>query len=406
MIIDINNLQKDAFNNCEMIYKDLIVLLNGASEGKLQLDNSLFNGHWGALLFVFYFERYCDSTKSSAVTFLEFFFNELDTSFSNFSFCSGLSGPFWLLHHLNKYEFIDIDIYEVSEGFISAAIESSIGFINDNNFDFLHGCSGICNLLTCFSERLDVRNHLAFFVNSLSSLTKQSQTGISIPIFHYQTNPPSDEGIDSFSLAHGNCSYQIILMKILALGIEEHKCRCLIIDSVSFMLSNENVNGKYSSMFPPYLDQKTFNSRVSWCYGDLNVATVLWQCGKYLNNENWIKKAIEIYEFNSFRHAYGSTGVKDSCICHGTSGNALMYMRIWNETKISPFLSCAEKWFRRTHDILEFSDSKAYTKTWNGYGGFWEYNYGLLNGGAGVGLSLISCYINQSLPWEELLLIC
>lgn len=390
---------------CRKIYNDLLSLM---SEEELVngINDNLYGGQWGVLLYLFYYERYCDTGMSNASNYLVKLYENLDTTSHNFSFCTGLSGPFWLLNHLSKNDFIDIEIDEITTDFVNLAIEYGKVYINNKNFDFLHGSAGVCNVLIEFAHLEVVQEHLSFFVNTLFSASVNTDTGLSLPFFHFYTDPPSNVGIDAFSLAHGTCSYQIILLKIYQLGIEVKKCRLMIEESMQFMLNYENkpaVEGQ--ALFPMYTDGKTISSRVSWCYGDLNVATSLWQCGIVFNNHEWKKIAFEICKHNISRNTCSSAGVVDTCLCHGTSGNGLMYLQMWENFGDERFKKCADDWFELTHEMLEFSTEHRGIKMWQGDKRGWEYKPDFLDGSAGVGLALISENIGKTLPWKELLLL-
>src|ERR1700748_2180431 len=253
---------------------------------------------------MYYYEKHIKpDEESSADKYLMKLYNNLDSSSSNYTYCTGLSGPFWLLHHLNRYNFINIDISEITDGFIENSILKSQIFTDNKNFDFLHGSAGICNFLTYFSEYENVRKHLTDFVNALSNISISTEKGISFPTFHFYEKDYSEVGVDAISLAHGTCSYQILLLKIYKIGIEESKCKELIYGSIGYLLSNEKTLPKQTdSLFPPNLDKTDTSSSISWCYGDLSAAFSLWQCGKEFENEYWKNKALSIFKHNINRN--------------------------------------------------------------------------------------------------------
>jgi len=53
---------------------------------------------------------------------------------------------------------------------------------------------------------------------------------------------------------------------------------------------------KYGSYFSSFaLESTSINtkSRLGWCYGDLGIASVLYQAGKVLNEDSWIDKQFD-----------------------------------------------------------------------------------------------------------------
>jgi lantibiotic biosynthesis protein len=396
---------EDKGKNCFKIYSD--ILQNFDKNQNVESNHSLFIGSWGALLYLFYYEQFCDPSLDNSTKYLQELYQNLDKNFDqNYSYCSGLSGPFWLLHHLNKYDFIELDIDHLASDFIFGAIAQSNYFISELNFDFLHGSAGICNLLAEFTERKEVRFHLSFFVNSLMSSSVKTDMGLSFPFFYYHSDPASKPGVDAFSLAHGTCSLQIILLRIHHVGIEKELCEHLIKQSMEFILNHEN-EGDKDSLFPTCLDGKSISSRVSWCYGDLNVAISLWQCGQYFQIQKWMDKAIAIFKFNINRIIPEASGAVDACLCHGAAGNAAMYMRMWRETREQSFLNCANEWYKNTEAMLKFSDdiNTPGILVYQGKDDQWQYRWDLLEGSAGVGLALISKQVGKPLPWDEFMLL-
>ena len=167
--------------NQELIYKDLLRVISD-KELLQAAGPNMFKGAWGALFYMFYYEQYVDDTQDNAIPFMEELYNELQAGpGSNFTYCNGLTGPFWLLHHLHKYEFLELDIEHLASDFIRAAIMESDYHLSQNNFDFLHGSGGICNFLVPFSHRPDVQAHLEKFVNALSAICLQTPQGLSMP---------------------------------------------------------------------------------------------------------------------------------------------------------------------------------------------------------------------------------
>lgn len=396
-----------------LIYDDILRHTQGDRNLKLPFGDNLFKGNWGALFFMCYYEQYIDDSLDNAVPLLEKLYNELEiTPQSNFTFCNGLAGPFWLLHHLNKYEFIELDIDDLASDFITAAIAESTYHLNGKNFDFLHGSAGICNLLVSFAGRQDVRDHLAYFVSQLAAFTVMTPKGRSVPMFYYHTDPPSSVGTDAFSLAHGTCSLQIILTKIHKAGIMQEQCRQLIGETMDFVLAHEGLPGTGAPpcLYPSSLKldgQQSPPSRISWCYGDINIAIALWECGNHFGEEKWISKALDILHYNTRRNTLETGGVVDTCLCHGTGGNAAMYHRFWHATNDKAFRQCAEDWYRLTDELISFSDTPGVhgIRAWQGKDDQWQYRWDLLDGSAGTGLALISRMTGKHLPWDEFLLI-
>lgn len=392
------------------IYNDLIPLLDQQKYDP-DISSSLFKGPWGALLFMFYYEQYADQEADNAVALLQkIYAGYTPHEGLNYSFCSGHTGPFWLLEHLSRHEFLEMDLDGLTAEFISTTIEQSRFHLQWKNFDFLHGSIGMCNFLLPFSAREEVHTHLVFFADQLMAASRLTPFGRSLPIF-YTHEQPAGTYVDAFSLAHGSCAALILLAKIYKAGIAEKICRQLITECIPFILQHKipvSGNGLHA-MYPAILDGKpsNTNSRLAWCYGDLNVAWTLWYCGKTLDEKSWMSEALEIMRYNTRRLTNETAGVIDNCICHGSSGIAAFYRKFWFETGEQSFYDCAAHWQQKAVELIVFSEEegKHGIRVWQGKDKLWDYSWDLLDGGSGVGLSLLSHLQDHPLPWDECFLL-
>ncbi|MBC9934221.1 lanthionine synthetase LanC family protein [Chitinophaga qingshengii] len=390
------------------LYHDIVPLLRERKYAA-EYNTSLFKGPWGALLFMFYYEQYADDQADNATALLE----ELYAAYApemgdNYAFCNGHTGPFWLLDHLSRHEFLDLDIQDLATDFVSATIMQSSFHLEHQNYDFLHGSSGMCNFLLGFTNRPDVVAHLAQFVQALWDKSVMTEQGRSLPFF-YTHDKPEGIFVNSFSLAHGSCSLLIIVAKIYQAGIATALCRQLIMESIPFILQNKNTytEDSLTALYPAILDGKSTGSRLSWCYGDLNVAMMLWHCGKVFEQEDWKNEALHIMRYNMRRDTEETAGIMDNCLCHGSGGIAAFYRKFWFETKDEAFLQCANHWQQRAIDAISFPEdhSKHGIKMWLGSEREWDYAWDLLDGSAGVGLSMLSQLHPEPLPWDECFLL-
>jgi len=392
------------------IYDDLVELLE-KEDYKPAHANSLFKGPWGALLFLFYYEQFEAPEEDKAAALLEKVYQrytpEEDT---NFSFCNGHTGPFWLLDHLNRHEFLDMDIDYIINDFIGETILQSKYHLDWKNYDFLHGSIGICHFLISWANRLDVQEHLEYFVNALWEIGRETPKGRSLPIF-FSYEKTDAEYQDAFSLAHGSCAAMIVVAKIYQAGIAKEACEKLVHATIDFVLQHKLpvTDTSMTGMYPSILDGKysSYNSRLAWCYGDLNVAWMLWYCGKTFGQEHWKNEALNIMRYSVRRDTNETAGVVDNCLCHGTSGIAAFYRKFWFETKEQLFLDTANHWYRKAVENISFDEQKAQhgIKVWLGKDKQWDYCWDLLDGGAGVGLAVLSLKHNTPLHWDECFLL-
>lgn len=386
-----------------LLYKDLAALLEACSDK--DHSPSLFCGHWGILLYLFYYEHYIDPAEDRATPLLYKLYSLLQESGTDgYNFCSGLTGPFWMLHHLNKYGIAEVDIDDLVQDFLPAAITESEQHLANENFDFLHGSTGIVHFLVPFSTIPSVKEHLVSFVMALQKISKAKNGAISLPVFTSSTCP---EATDAFSMAHGTCALQVILAKLYQAGIVPEVCRQLLYGSVALTLQSGNniaFEDPYASLYPETLNGDSTWSRIAWCYGDLDVALALWQCGCCFGEASWKAEAVRIMQHN-IRRDPGYTGIKDTCLCHGAAGAAIIYRKFWQETGIPAFLNCSGYWYLQVMNDPSFATHTQQGGLRTAAAGDWIYRADLLSGSAGVGLALLSQLFEHPLAWQECFLI-
>ncbi|RBL89099.1 hypothetical protein DF182_21425 [Chitinophaga flava] len=390
------------------IYNDNLRLLETKAYDPYYAE-SLFKGPWGALFYLFYYERYIDNREQHAVKWLQTLYNTLQPQpTADYSYCSGPTGVFWLLHHLHHHQFIDIDIEWLASDFIANAIRESDQHLSQHNFDLLHGSAGICHYLLAYHQQKAVRAHLEKFADTLLTASRMTDKGRSLPVF-VMFETPVETGVDTFSLAHGTCSLLILLGKMYQADIASNTCKQLITECISFMWNHQNERRPEvpHALFPGILDGQQPFSRLSWCYGDFNVALALWHCGHYLQEDQWKQQALDVMRYSLNRNTDATAGIVDACLCHGSAGVAAFYRKFWYATQEPAFYAAAEHWHNNTLEKVLFSEEPHIhgIRGWEGIDKQWEYCWDLLDGSSGIGLSLLSHIQPGPLPWDEALLL-
>ena len=142
---------------------------------------------------------------------------------------------------------------------------------------------------------------------------------------------------------------------------------------------------------------------MAWCYGDLGVGIALWQAGKALKKEKWKKTGLEVLLQSTSRQTFHETSVIDTGICHGCSGIAMIYRRMFLETHRDEFKQAIPYWINQTLNYSHFEDGLVGYKTWEK--NKWIRDYSLLTGVSGIGLVLLSYLEDDQQDWDEIFLI-
>lgn len=219
------------------------------------------------------------------------------------------------------------------------------------------------------------------------------------------------EGYWNLGLAHGIPGVLALMGCAIKAGVEGTTATRLLEGGMAWVLARKNPDGCegwFGNCLPEGKEWTAQGSRVAWCYGDLGLATALLMASRDAGRSDWEAEALKIARDAAARPRE-IRGIRDAGLCHGTAGNALIFLRLYCATGEACFLDVALDHLDWT---LEFQDS---TKP---YGGFplpprlgddrqsdMYYTPSLLDGGAGVALMLLAFLTDQAPDWDRQLLI-
>lgn len=391
--------------------KSAIERITNAIEGEPTVDFiGLLNGASGVGLFYYYYSWLLNTTyKDKCFHISEKSINIINSGARLTSFCSGIAGFGWFIEFLHTNNlFVDKDI-KFLKHFDDYLFRKMVMDFSNGNYDYLHGGLGYC---LYFLKRLNNENNLLIenYLKTAIQYLDRSYVHNSNGGIKWESILDYKKGLMGFniSLSHGISSIVVILLKIYKADIESSKCKSLIYGAIEYILTQELSGDDYISVFPSYSiesDLSIKGSRLGWCYGDLGIANALWQAGSVFNQTEWINKAIHVFTHSLNRKELLANYVNDTNLCHGTSGIAHIYYRMYLNTKIIDFKEAANYWFDLTLKMENHPNGLASFQTWDGENSRWFKSTNLLDGISGIGLSLIS-WLTQTEPlWDECLLL-
>lgn len=365
----------------------------------------LYNGDSGVLLFMFYYsifskrKKYLLLSEKMAENILEM----IVTREEQYSFCSGLAGELYLFDFLREARIVDIDIsifQSKLEEYLLLRMRQNTQL---NKYDFMHGALGIglyfLKHKTNNTEILELVNYLY----NTAEIDNNSNTFKWNSIIDYEKN---NLGYN-LSMSHGISSIIIFLLRTLNSGIFDVKINRMLTGAVNYIFSQQKDLSQFGSFFPNYipLDQQelTTKSRLAWCYGDLGIGVALWQAGKILEDINLKNKGLDILLQSTNRKKIKENFIIDPGICHGTIGVAMIYRRMFIDTRLKEFEMANLYWLNQTLKMANFKDGLAGFKSL--IHNEWKCDYSLLTGISGIGLVLISYMDNNTQNWDELFLL-
>jgi lantibiotic modifying enzyme len=215
------------------------------------------------------------------------------------------------------------------------------------------------------------------------------------------TRELAPQGWYNLGVAHGVPAVATLLAIAASSGVEADVSRHLA-DSAQRWLRRHTRRAD-GLRFATWVSPGTENdySRLAWCYGDPGIAGSLLLAGDSLDDEELRTFAIEL-GVASTRADASASGVSDACFCHGSSGLMHIYNRLFQSTGNGALRDAALHWARVTLGQHQAG---------SGFGGYSFSSYasggyrvrghpGLLEGAAGVALSLLAAAADEPPGWD------
>lgn len=319
------------------------------------------------------------------------------------TYCNGISGYAWFINYLIKNEYLEIDASNFFKEIDNIVYKFSLKQLEVGNHDFLHGAVG--NMVYLL-ERKSSNKVLKYIENLLIKLREQAiQTKEGL---FWEDSFEENEKSINIGLSHGLSGKIVLFSKLYKSNICKSLVKEMLVESVRFILNNKNVNQSDFS-FPDRLNlvnkEKNVNSGLRWCYGDMGISIALWQAGEVLQDDVIKKEAIDICIKTTKFKGLEETKILDAGMCHGTAGVAYIYNKMYKYSGQTVFQSAANYWLNITLEKAIHKDGLAGYKKYYAGTNSWYNDYGLLEGTAGIGLTLLSFLNEESFSWDRCLLL-
>jgi lantibiotic biosynthesis protein len=326
----------------------------------------------------------------------------------DFDLYQGLAGVGWLLHHFktldtsNELQLAPDCCADVDDILIELA--GSPGW--QHHYDLISGLVGI-GVYALSHPDLGVGARLfGCVIDRLVETSESDQCGTSwrtptrlLPSVDERMRYPN--GNFNLGIAHGIPGVIALLGKGLSKGYDTDRCASLLRRSVSWLLATSSVSeAPFGVPSFGYHVGDGIQARTAWCYGDLSVAIALFCASRGLDDEQLFGTAIRIATSTLDRSETISC-VHDASLCHGSQGNAHIYRRLFQWTKLQRFSEACSHWESAT-----VAPSMLSPESSNGaflpfkFLDEWKQDNGYLMGLSGIGLSLADGLYGLSNSWD------
>lgn len=384
-----------------------IRLMHEQIERSRPQHNYLLIGKLGLVLYYFslYEAQHNEEDADRCIELLQEVMNEDDERIPPLygtGFASGTAGLGYVLSILQKAGLLEIDLQEEFAEMDTVIAATALKQIReDDHIDYLHGAMGAVHYFLQRADEPMIRQYLEQLAAALCERTVHTPDGYWFR--NYIMDKAEKERID-LSISHGNSGFLLLMLNMLEAGIMVPLLQEHITEGIKFMLSKRMDNSKEGNMFSIYpfyissVDHSIVyaNARLAWCYGDLNIAWLLYRASSVLQVPEWKKIADDITLGTLDRKDAASTMTDDSHFCHGTSGLAFFYQVIYKHTGEEKFHAAADYWIGETMRYLNSELKNDHYK---------NRETDLLNGLPGVNLVLLSCISTKELAWGRAFLL-
>lgn len=370
----------------------------------------LLEGKMGESVFLFYYASFSGEAKyyQHAFALIEEVLNRVKNDINNHSFYNGLSGIGWAIEHLVQQGFLEIkeDILADLDPYLYDAMKRDL---QQYHYDLLQGALGCAQYFCCRPIEKKNKQYLIEFIKGLAGISFPDQESGGVKWRDRISSGIKERNVYNLGLSHGIPGIVAFLSKMYRKKIDENVVYPLLVGAVSYLL-NQKLVDRSLSLFPAFIcnDEQPYESRLGWCYGDLGIGTTLWQASQDTHNNQWKEEAIRILLHSSKRKNLNLNRVVDACFCHGTSGIAHIFNRMYQNTAINDFKRAAIYWYKKTLEMASHHDGLAGYKIQfhdkkDNHVWFSERN--LLKGIAGIGLALMAAVSTIEPQWDTCLML-
>lgn len=244
---------------------------------------------------------------------------------------------------------------------------------------------------------------LARIVEVLDETAQRSPMGLTWPMPRgywsiYEEGVEFPDGLYSLGVAHGIPGALAILAVAHSLGIERARADRLLSEGFRWFAGQSQERDGHPG-FPHFLKgaAPVLDERFSWCVGNPGITSVLWWAARLWGDEDWQARTLGWTLRVAEEGLERSPGINAN-LCCGTSGTALIFMRLYHATGQSLFRDAALRWIQHT---------LALRTPGVGPGGFcFEMNpsrpsANLHFGAAGVALTLFAAASSAEPEWDQ-----
>lgn len=336
---------------------------------------------------------------------------------------TGMAGLYFAGRYLEESIATELPVTKLHERKLALACEEPIRKLRGRrgvgiaDFDLISGLSGVSIALQTYG-RLESHSINANIIETLISL---SETHDGLPNFHCPkslVNPADSlakqfpEGYVNCGLAHG-IPGPLFALSLAKIGHPADATIEMAVGQLAEILYRLGGRDSWGVNWPAAVSVKDFNSpislahgrdevqtRTAWCYGNPGVSRALRIAATALTSQSWYDAALMSIHSGLSRPWHS---IESPTFCHGVAGLLQVGLRYASEDQSPALLSFAEDCATRLIEMHDEARPFGYCSVENG--NRYIDQPGLLDGAAGIALTLLSVSEKEDPSWDRIFCI-
>lgn len=345
----------------------------------------LMTGDAGISMFLFHAARYFydNEIQDHAVNRLERAIRQLHSGLNDLSFAGGIPGIAWTLAYLNDQGFIRPSNTTGLQAFDKIVFDILEKNIKNEEFDLLYGYTGT-GLFFLERKEAPVRNDAINLI--LDHILNKAELSSVWP-----------------GMAHGLAGPAAFCAQCIDHGLEVEKSHEVLRKIIPEIFNIFSQNDKSPcSQKPNDCISDSYPDPYGWCHGIPGIGLAVYNAGRATLNENWMSWAMYCLKKHIPVLHQNEDEVNGNFLCHGRTGIANIYRKIYLKTNITIFLNASDYWIKKSmydsgvQEILNACPADRF-----------HFDFSLLTGIAGTGLTYLNI-LNDNLEepgWDKCMLI-
>lgn len=336
-----------------------------------RFDLSLMHGLAGAALISAYLgaaagAKYSQLSKELQTQLLRRL-NEGDLKMRTLhTLCAGLAGTIYALDQLHQQGFSEHSLDRATRNSLTdLLVQQSLADFEQQNTDFLHGPLGVFFVLLADREDPHTAHALDLLFDRYRELLVTDHLGSRIYNSVLEGQLPAEEY--NFGLAHGMAGHIFLWSEAHARGYRPAETAALVADLLRYVehyrLEPADGNVQGHKFYPKSViennaeaweaqREETYNSRLGWCYGDLNIAFAQLKAGRVFGRADWQAAGLQLAIHTTTRSSPVDAQINGNAFfCHGASGLGYMYGILHEATGEAAFRLAQQHWYRHYDEL-------------------------------------------------------